>query len=154
MGKVNVKVKKRESLSDVFRNIATGVTGFFVFLILTIFPLYTHDMYFDILKSRYVFFKVWTLALVFILFSLGIIYLFIDYNNNSSSPSAIERFISAFRLENIKKHIIITDIFFAIMVLCVIISATGSNFKEEAFFGTSGRYQGAEWYSSSIWAAP
>ncbi|MBP3200789.1 MAG: O-antigen ligase family protein [Lachnospiraceae bacterium] len=144
MGKVNVKVKKRESLSDIFRNIATGVTGFFVFLILTVFPLYTHDMYFDILKSRYVFFKVWTLALVFILLGLGIAYLFIDYNNNSSSPSAIERFLSAFKLKNIKKHIIITDIFFVIMLFCVIISAAGSNFKEEAFFGTSGRYQGTE----------
>lgn len=139
-----VKVRQRESLSEIFGNIASGVTGFFVFLILTVFPLYTHEMYFDILKSRYVFFKVWALCLVFILLGLGIAYLFIDYNNNSSSPSAIERFISAFKLENIKKHIILTDIFFVLMVLVVIISAAGSSFKEEAFFGTSGRYQGTE----------
>ena len=139
-----VKVKQRESLSDIFRNIASGVTGFFVFIILTIFPLYTHEMYFDILKSRYVFFKVWALSLIFILIGLGIAYLFIDYNNESSSPSAIERLLNAFKLENLKKHIILTDIFFVAMLLVVIISALGSNFKEEAFFGTSGRYQGTE----------
>lgn len=144
MAKVNVKVKKRESLADIFRNIASGVTGFFVFIILAVFPLYTHDKYFDILKSRYVFYKVWTIALVFILIALGIIYLFIDYNNNVSSPSAVERFVSAFKFENLKKHIIITDIFFAIMILSVIISAAGSSFKEEAFFGNAGRYQGVE----------
>ena len=54
MAKVNVKVKKRESLSDIFKGIASGVTGFFVFVILVFFPLYTHDKYFDILKARYV----------------------------------------------------------------------------------------------------
>lgn len=139
-----VSAKPKESLSDIFRNIASGVTGFFVFLILTVFPLYTHDKYFDILKSRYVFFKFWTIGLVVILLSLGIIYLFIDYSNDLSSPNAIERLLSAFKLENLKKHIIITDIFFFLMLLVVIISAAGSSFKEEAFFGTSGRYQGTE----------
>ena len=144
MAKVNVKVKKRESLSDIFRNIASGVTGVFVFIILAVFPLYTHDKYFDILKSRYVFYKVWTLSLVFILLALGIAYLFIDYNNNVSSPSAIERLVSAFKFENLKKHIIITDIFFVVMIISMIISVAGSGFKEEAFYGNAGRYQGLE----------
>ena len=39
MAKVNVKVKKRESLSDIFKGIASGVTGFFVFVILCNFLL-------------------------------------------------------------------------------------------------------------------
>ena len=144
MAKVNVKVKKRESLSDIFKGIASGVTGFFVFLILVFFPLYTHDKYFDILKARYVFYKVWTLSLVLILIGLGIAYLFIDYNNNVSSPSAIERLVSFFKIENLKKNVNVTDIFFIIMIISMTISTAGSAFKEESFYGSSGRFQGLE----------
>lgn len=137
-------VKNRQSLSEIFSNIASGVTGVYVFFILTIFPLYTHDKYFDILGARYVFFKIWAISLAVILSFLGLTYLFIDAKNQSSSPSAIRRFIDAFNIKNIKKHIILTDIFFIIMIISMIISTIGSEFKEESFFGNAGRYQGLE----------
>ena len=136
--------KRRETLAEVFSNIASGVTGVYIFIILTIFPLYTHDKYFDILGARYVFFKIWGISLASILLLLGLIYLFIDAKNQVSSPSALARFISAFKAKNIKKHIIITDIFFIVMIISMIISTIGSDFKEESFFGNAGRYQGLE----------
>lgn len=137
-------IKKRQTLSEIFSSIASGVTGVYVFFILTIFPLYTHDKYFDILGARYVVFKIWAISLAVILAFLGITYLFIDAKNQSSSPSAIKRFIDAFKISNIIKHITITDIFFLIMILAMIISTLGSEFKEESFFGNAGRYQGLE----------
>ncbi len=137
-------IKKKESLSDIFRNIASGVTGVYVFIILVIFPLYTHDKYFDILGARYVFFKVMSIVLVSILVLLGLLYFFIDANNQVTSPPAIKRFINSFRIENIKKHIVITDVFFLIMIISMIISTIGSDFQEESFFGNAGRYQGLE----------
>ena len=137
-------IKKKQSLSDIFRNIASGVTGVYVFIILVIFPLYTHDKYFDILGARYVFFKVMSIVLVSILIFLGLLYFFIDANNQVTSPPAIKRFINSFRIENIKKHIVITDVFFLIMIISMIISTIGSDFKEESFFGNAGRYQGLE----------
>ena len=137
-------IKKKQSLSDIFRNIASGVTGVYVFIILVIFPLYTHDKYFDILGARYVFFKVMSIVLVSILIFLGLLYFFIDANNQVTSPPAIKRFINSFRIENIKKHIVITDAFFLIMIISMIISTIGSDFKEESFFGNAGRYQGLE----------
>ena len=70
--------KRKETLAEVFSNIASGVTGVYVFIILAIFPLYTHDKYFDILGARYVFFKIWGISLVSILLLLGLIYIFID----------------------------------------------------------------------------
>ena len=136
--------KKKESLSDVFRGISSGVTSVFVFIILTIFPLYTHDMYFDILGARYMFFKVWSILLCAILLFLGILYLVIDFQNRASFPTAFRRFVDAFKPENIKKHIMLTDIFFIIMIISMIISTIGTDFKEEAFFGNAGRYQGLE----------
>ena len=104
-------IKKRQSLGEIFSGIASGVTGVYVFFILTIFPLYTHDKYFDILGARYVVFKIWAISLAIILAFLGLTYLFIDAKNQSSSPLAVRRFIDAFRISNIKKHITITDIF-------------------------------------------
>lgn len=136
--------KRKETLAEVFSNIASGVTGVYVFIILAIFPLYTHDKYFDILGARYVFFKIWGISLVSILLLLGLIYIFIDVKNQVTSPSALARFINAFKLQNIKKHIVITDIFFLVMILSMTISTIGSDFKEESFFGNAGRYQGLE----------
>lgn len=137
-------VKKKQSLSEILSSIASGVTGVYVFFILTIFPLYTHDKYFDILGARYVVFKIWAISLAIILAFLGFTYLFIDAKNQSSSPSAVKRFFDAFKLSNIKKHITITDIFFVVMIISMTISTLGSEFKEESFYGNAGRYQGLE----------
>ena len=142
MAKINTK--RRQSLSEVFKGIAQGVTGVYVFIILVLFPLYTHDMYFDILSARYVFFKVWVITLAAILALLGVTYLFIDAKNTVSSPSAVSRFLSAFKFPNIKKYISLTDIFFFIMIVAMIIGTIGSEFHEEAFYGNAGRYQGLE----------
>ena len=138
------KASKRQSLSEVFKSIANGVTGVFVFVILTIFPLYTHNAYFDILGARYIFFKVWAILLCAILAMLGILYIVLDLQNQASSPTALKRFIDAFKPKNWKKYFIITDLFFIIMIISMTISTIFSNFKEEAFFGIAGRYQGLE----------
>lgn len=138
------KVKSHETLAEVFRNISSGVTGVFVFIILAIFPLYTHDKYFDILGARYTFFKYWGIILCSILILLGILYIVLDLQNHASSPTALKRFFDSFKPQNIKKHIVITDIFFIIMIISMIISTCFTKYKEEAFFGTAGRYQGLE----------
>lgn len=137
-------IKNKQSLGEIFHNIASGITGVYVFVILAVFPLYTHDMYFDILGARYVFFRIWGISLASILSMLGLIYLFIDAKNQVSSPPAYIRFINSFKLSNIKNHILITDIFFIIMIISMTISTIGSDFKEESFFGNAGRYQGLE----------
>ena len=137
-------VKKRESMSDVFKGIASGITGTYVFFILTIFPLYTHNKYFDILTARYRLFFWSSVILCSLLFILALIYILLDYQNQASSPTALKRFLLAFKPSNIKNHIVITDVFFVIMILSMTISTVFSNFKEESFFGNAGRYQGLQ----------
>lgn len=137
-------VKKRESMSDVFKGIASGITGTYVFFILTIFPLYTHNKYFDILTARYRLFFWSSVILCSLLFILALIYILLDYQNQASSPTALKRFLLAFKPCNIKNHIVITDVFFVIMILSMTISTVFSNFKEESFFGNAGRYQGLQ----------
>ena len=137
-------IKKRESMSDVFKGIASGITGVYVFFILTIFPLYTHNKYFDILTARYRLFFWSSVILCSLLFLLGLIYILLDYQNQASSPTALKRFLLAFKPENIKKHLVLTDVFFVVMIISMTLSTVFSNFKEESFFGNAGRYQGLE----------
>lgn len=137
-------IRKKESMSDVFKGIASGITGTYVFFILTIFPLYTHNKYFDILTARYRLFFWSSIVLCSLLFLLGLIYLLLDYQNQASSPTALKRFLLAFKPENIKNHLVLTDVFFIIMIISMTLSTAFSNFKEESFFGNAGRYQGLE----------
>lgn len=127
-------LKQKPSIKDTFKNIASGITSFYIFIILTVFPLYTHDMYFDILGARYVFYKIWAISLCVLLAILGILYLIIDKPVISFKLS----------LKDITKHMIITDYFFIAMILVCTISFIGSEFHEEAFTGKAGRYQGLE----------
>ena len=140
-------IKKRQSMSDVFKGIASGITSIYVFFILTIFPLYTHNKYFDILTARYRLFYWTSVIFCYILFALAIMYLLLDYQNQASSPTAIKRFLLSFKFENLKKCITLTDIFFIIMFFAVLTSTIFSSHIEESLYGNAGRYQGLECWS-------
>ena len=140
-------IKKKQSMSDVFKGIASGITSIYVFFILTIFPLYTHNKYFDILTARYRLFYWASVIFCYILFALAIMYLLLDYQNQASSPTAIKRFLLSFKFENLKKCITLTDIFFIIMFFAVLTSTIFSSHIEESLYGNAGRYQGLECWS-------
>ena len=146
MAKVKTKVKTVYNVDTVFKDIASGITGVAIFAILVFFPLYTHDAYFDILGARYVLFKLIVIIMMILMFLLVLAYLFIDNRNSTynTNGSAFDRLVDSIRPENFKKHIIITDIFFAVMMLGAAISTRFSLFPSESFFGNSGRYQGLE----------
>lgn len=141
---MNKTVNKKISISQSFRDIAGTITSFFTFVLLGIFPLYTHDKYFDILGARYVFFKVIVMMLFIMLVILGIVYLIVNKEVDAKGRTVLVRFLDAFRIENLKKHLLITDIFFLLMVIGCAISTMGSFKVLESFYGNAGRYQGLE----------
>ena len=137
-------VKNKFSFSDTVKEIAQGITSVFVFILLVVFPLYTHDAYFDILGARYVFFKVIVLVHAILLSMLGLFYLASDEGLSHNGVPARKRFINAFLPKNIIKHINIVDVFFFLMLVVMVVSTIGSDFKEESITGNAGRYQGLE----------
>ena len=82
MSKANVRIKVKSSsvLSSVFKNLASGITGVYVFLILAFFPIYTHEAYFDILGFRYALFSNLSLIYIIMLLSVGLLYLILEYD--------------------------------------------------------------------------
>ena len=139
-----INTTNKQSFDDIFKEIASNMTSFFIFMLLIFFPLYTHNAYYDILSSRYVLYKIIVIAHLIMLLGLGIIYCFIDADNMYHEEPAIVRFFKSFHPKNIKKHIVITDIFFFAFLVVSIISTIGSSFKSESFYGNAGRYQGLE----------
>ena len=133
-------------VDEIFGNIAAGITGISVFTLLVIFPLYTHNMYFDILGARYLFFKLVVVFQLVLLAILGVIYLMIDNSRETTNPngSAFTRLVNLFRPENFIKHINLCDVFFVVMMVSMAIGTYFSDFKEESFYGNAGRYQGLE----------
>ena len=146
MAKTKTKTKVVYDINTVFKDIASGISGISVFLLLVIFPLYTHDAYFDILGARYVFFKLIVIVMMILMTLLAIIYLLIDNKHSTFNPNggAFDRLANSLRPENLKKHIIITDVFFTVMIFSAALSTRNSNFPSEAFYGNAGRYQGLE----------
>lgn len=133
-------------IDDIFTNIASGITGVTVFVTLVIFPLYTHNMYFDILGARYLFFKLLVVFQLVLLAILGVIYLLIDNKSNTMNPngSAFNRLVNLFRPENLIKHINLVDVFFIVLIISMSIGTCFSEFLEESYYGNAGRYQGLE----------
>ena len=145
MAKVKT-MKKVYDVNAVFKDIAAGITDVGVFFLLVFFPLFTHDAYFDILGARYVFFKIIVIVMMILMFLLVLAYLFIDNSKSTynTKGGAFDRLVDSIRPENFKKHVIATDVFFAIMIIAAAISTRFSLFPSESFFGNSGRYQGLE----------
>ena len=139
-----ISTTNKQSVDEIFKEIASNMTSFFIFMLLIFFPLYTHNAYYDILSSRYVLYKIIVIAHLIMLSLLGILYCLIDAKNMYHDEPAIVRFFKSFLPQNIKKHIVITDVFFFAFLIVCIISTIGSQFQKEAFYGNAGRMQGLE----------
>ena len=137
-------VTKKQTVDEIFKDIASSITSCFIFMLLIFFPLYTHNAYYDILSARYVLYKIIVIAHLVLLLGLGIIYCFVDAGSMYHDEPAIIRFFKSFLPQNIKKHIVITDVFFFAFLVVAIISTIGSKFQYESFTGRAGRFQGLQ----------
>ena len=141
--KTNIKYQKRQTASETVLDIIRGTASVIVFALLVFFPLYTHDMYFDILAARYVCFKVIVLIHLALTIIFSLVYL--RLYSKETGNSALGLVINKFKPENILKTIKITDIFFIIIILSMSISWFGAGkYQHEAWSGESGRLQGVE----------
>ena len=140
--KTNIKNLRKQTLSETVRGILQGLASVTVFALLVFFPLYTHDMYFDILAARYVCFKVIVLLHLALTIIFGLVYL--SAKKGETGEPILKTIGSALSPSNIVKNIKSTDIFFMIIIMSMIISYFGTRYQKEAWTGESGRLQGVE----------
>ena len=130
---------------SVCSDILSGVVGVYVFVMLTVFPLYASDMYFNILVDRYYFFWIGTAIMMVISAAVALISLFVDLRENNGANFREVR-------KNMRGDLRAADYFLLFFLLIALISTLCSDWLYEAFWGNMGRYQGFFiwiWYASA-----
>lgn len=111
------------------KNVGQVITGAFVFVILTIFPLYFNNYYYDILVVKYKFFCV--SAILLLVCTMG--YFIYLCCGSQDSPLNLKAYLSKFTFPE----------WCMIAFICInCISTLQSDYVYESFWGNEGRYSG------------
>lgn len=117
----------RQKLGMVYKWIGENVGNIYVFSILSLYPLYFHDYYFDIMEAKFFFFLVATCVFLF---------LFVITNRTRETSKLI-------RSEKI------ATICICFFIICGLITCLLSDYSEYAFWGNAGRYKG--WFTYALY---
>ena len=124
------RIKKKEETKSSYQDNVALIMGVFTLIVLCVLPLVFHDAYFDILETKYQFYSVAAGAVIVIMGGYGL-----------ASGKMIEWF-SKFDFQTWRKSMSVGDWAMVAFWLCNVISWIFSEWRWEAFWGTSGRYNG------------
>ena len=125
------RIKKKEETKSSYQDNVALIMGVFTLIVLCVLPLVFHDFYFDILETKYQFYSVVAIAALVIMGGYGL-----------ASGKMIEWF-SKFNFQTWRKSMNVCDWAMLAFWLCNVLSwVFCKDWKWEAFWGTSGRYNG------------
>lgn len=127
-------------INQRFGRIASTLMTIYVLFYLCVFPLATHDKYFDILDFRFKLYWIPTLIYGILFLVLGILYLISDKRSNGGALTAKLR-------ENLKWNILKTkltktDLCFIALIFIMTLSVLFADYQYEALWGSRGRFNG------------
>ena len=125
------RIKKKEETKSSYQDNVALIMGVFTLIVLCVLPLVFHDFYFDILETKYQFYSVVAIAALVIMGGYGL-----------ASGKMIEWF-SKFNFQTWRKTMNVCDWAMLAFWFCNVLSwIFCKDWKWEAFWGTSGRYNG------------
>ena len=125
------RIKKKEDTKSSYRDNVALIMGAFTLIVLCVLPLVFHDFYFDILETKYQFYSVVAIAALVIMGGYGL-----------ASGKMLEWF-SKFNFQTWRKSMSVGDWAMVVFWLTNVISwILCKDWRWEAFWGTSGRYNG------------
>ena len=116
------------------------VVGIGVLVLVTLFPLYFNDAYYDILSAKFNFFARSMLALTAIALVTALIMICLDIKSHEGEHT--KTFLARLHPRNWKKNFRIADAAVLLFWILAGISTILSDFVHEAFWGNEGRYSG------------
>lgn len=128
------------SINQRFGRITSTLMNIYVLFYLCVFPLATHDKYFDILKFRFQLYWIPTLIYGIIFLVLGIIYLLTDKRENGGALTA--KLKENLKWNVLKTKLTKTDICFIALIFVMTISMLLADYQYEALWGNEGRFNG------------
>ncbi|MFO3713521.1 O-antigen ligase family protein [Oribacterium sp. P9] len=123
-----------------FSRITSTLMTIYVLFYLCIFPLATHDKYFDILKFRFQLYWIPTLIYGILFLVLGILYLISDKRRNGGALTAKLR--ENLKWNVLKRKLTKTDICFIALIFIMTLSVIFADYQYEALWGNEGRFNG------------
>ena len=114
--------------------------GIGILVLVTLFPLYFNDAYYDILSAKFYFFVRCMLILISVVLICALVMICIDLKSYDGEHT--REFLTRLRPGNWKKNFRIADAAVLLFWLLAGISTLSSDFVHEAFWGNEGRYSG------------
>lgn len=143
MAKIKVKAETgehKDSFSETCSGIISGVISFFLFLLVTVFPLVYHDSYYDILETKYCWYYGLVVGMLAVVVVLSIIMLVIDQMENQGGHAV--RLFAKLKPKNWRSTFCAADAMVMVFWLVLVISTLQSEYFYESFWGNEGRYSG------------
>ena len=127
-------------LNQRFSRIASFLMAIYVLFYLCVFPLATHEKYFDILDFRFKLYWIPTLIYGIIFLVLAICYLISDKHSNGGA--LIAKLKEKLKRNVLKTKLTKTDICFIALIFIMILSVVFADYQYEAIWGSLGRFNG------------
>lgn len=127
-------------INQRFGRITSTLMTIYVLFYLCVFPLATHDKYFDILKFRFQLYWIPTLLYGILFLVLGILYLLADKRENGGALTA--KLKENLKWSTLRTKLTKTDICFIALILIMTLSTLLAEHQYEAFWGNLGRWNG------------
>ena len=127
-------------INQRFGRIASTLMTIYVLFYLCIFPLATHDKYFDILDFRFKLYWIPTLIYGLVFLVLGMLYLFSDKRRNGGTLTA--KLKENLKWSVLKTKLTKTDICFIALIFIMTLSVLFADYQYEALWGSRGRFNG------------
>ncbi len=125
------RIKKKEDTKSSYQDNVALIMAAFTLIVLCVLPLVFHDFYFDILETKYQFYSVVAIAALVIMGGYGL-----------ASGKMLEWF-SKFNFQTWRKSMSVGDWAMVVFWFTNVISwILCKDWRWEAFWGTSGRYNG------------
>ena len=133
-------VKGQDSFADTCSNIISGVITFFIFLIVTVFPLIYDNSYFNILETKYKCYYLCILGMLGISLLLALVMVVVDGKEFRFAHT--RELVSRLHPKNWKETFGIPDAAVIIFWIVCLISTFQSDYFYESFWGNEGRFTG------------
>lgn len=127
-------------INQRFGRITSTLMTIYVLFYLCIFPLATHDKYFDILQFRFQLYWIPTLIYGILFLILGIFYLLSDKCRNGGALTA--KLKENLKWSTLRTKLTKTDICFIALIFIMTLSVLFADYQYEALWGSRGRFNG------------
>lgn len=127
-------------LNQRFSQIASTLMTIYVLFYLCIFPIATHDKYFDILDFRFKLYWIPTLIYGILFLVLGMFYFLSDKRSNGGALTV--KLKENLKWSNLRTKLTKTDICFTALIFIMTLSVIFADYQYEALWGSRGRFNG------------